>query len=221
LLWPTNGVGERRVRGGDMEQNRFYSLPKLPYGYGDLGPHISREQLSIHHGKHHQAYVSGANAILEKLDKARRDGIDLDMKSTLKTLSFNVGGHLLHSLFWGNLAPTGRGGGTPGGVLGDVIDKEFGGFERFRKEFAQAAVSVEGSGWAALAFCRKTRRPVIMQVEKHNTNVYPMFGILMVLDVWEHAYYLDYRNERARFVDAFWNIVDWDEVNKRLEGLRE
>jgi len=200
-----------------MEKRKFYVLPELPYGYWDLEPHISEGQLRIHHDKHHQGYVNGANAILEKLDKARKEGADLDVKSTLKELSFNIGGHLLHSLFWPNLAPTGKGGGKPGGVLGDTIEKEFGSFERFKKEFSQAAVSVEGSGWAALSFCRQTNRPIIMQIEKHNTNVYPIFRILMVLDVWEHAYYLDYKNERAKFVDAFWNIVNWNEVNKRLE----
>lgn len=200
-----------------MEKNKFYVLPKLPYGYRDLEPHISEEQIKIHHQKHHQGYVNGSNAILEKLDKARKDGADLDVKSTLKALSFNIGGHILHSLFWPNLAPSGKGGGKPGGALGDAITKDFGSFERFKKEFSQAAFSVEGSGWAALSFCRQTNRPIIMQIEKHNTNVYPMFRILMVLDVWEHAYYLDYKNERAKFVDAFWNIVNWDEVNKRLE----
>ncbi len=126
---------------------------------------------------------------------------------------------MLHSIFWGNLAPAGHGGGKPSGSLGDAIEKEFGSFERFKKEFTQAATSVEGSGWAALAFCRRTKRPIIMQIEKHNTNVYPMFRILMVLDVFEHAYYLDYKNDRAKFVEAFWNIVNWDAVNKRLEGL--
>jgi len=200
-----------------MEKRKFYVLPELPYGYRDLEPHISEEQLRIHHDKHHQGYVNGANALLQKLDKARKEGADLDVKSSLKELSFNIGGHLLHSLFWPNLAPIGKGGGKPGGTLGDAIEKEFGSFERFKKEFSQAAVSVEGSGWAALSFCRQTNRPIIMQIEKHNTNVYPMFRILMVLDVWEHAYYLDYKNERAKFVDAFWNIVNWNEVNKRLE----
>jgi len=126
---------------------------------------------------------------------------------------------LLHSLFWPNLAPPGKGGGTPGGIVGDAIEKEFGGFARFRREFTQAATSVEGSGWAALTYCMQTNRPIIMQVEKHNVNVYPMFRILMVLDVWEHAYYLDYKNERAKFVEGFWNIVNWNEVNKRLEEL--
>ena len=202
-----------------METEKFYALPKLPYGYKDLAPYISEEQLRIHYEKHHQAYVNGANAILQKLDKSRKEGTDLDMKATLKELSFNIGGHLLHSLFWRNLAPAGKGGGKPSGSLGDEIEKEFGSFERFRKEFTQAATSVEGSGWAALAFCRRTKRPIIMQIEKHNTNVYPMFRILMVLDVFEHAYYLDYKNDRAKFVEAFWNIVNWDAVNKRLEGL--
>ena len=197
----------------------FYVLPKLPYDYKDLEPYISEKQLKIHYEKHHQGYVNGANAILEKLEKARKDGFDLDIKSTLKALSFNIGGHILHSLFWPNLTRNVKGGGEPGGVLSETIEKEFGSFERFKREFSQAAVSVEGSGWAALTFCRQTNRPIIMQIEKHNTNVYPMFRILMVIDVWEHAYYLDYKNARAKFVDAFWNIVNWDKVNKRLEEL--
>jgi Fe-Mn family superoxide dismutase len=199
-----------------METNKFYVLPDLPYGYKDLEPYISEEQLKIHHQKHHQAYVNAANALLEKLDKARRDGTDIDMKSTLKELSFNIGGHLLHSLFWGNLATAGK-TGRPEGILDDAIKKEFGNFERFKKEFSQTALSVEGSGWAVLAFCKKTGRLIIMQIEKHNTNVYPTFRILMVLDVFEHAYYIDYKNEKARFVDAFWNIVNWNEVKKRFE----
>ena len=200
-----------------MEKTKFYVLPQLPYEYKDLVPYMSEEQLKIHHSKHHQAYVNGANAILQRLDKARKENAEIDIKSTLKELSFNIGGHLLHSLFWGNLAPPSKGGGKPSGVLGDSLDKEFGSFERFKKEFSQAAVSVEGSGWAALTLCKQTDRPIIMQIEKHNANVYPMFRILMVLDVFEHAYYIDYKNDRAKFVEAFWNIVNWEEVNKRLE----
>lgn len=199
--------------------NKFYSLPELPYRYNSLEPYISEEQLTIHHDKHHQGYVNGANAILTKLDSARKEDVDLDAKSTLKSLSFNIGGHILHSLFWPTLAPAGEGGEEPDGVLGDVIGREFGNFDRFKKEFSQAASSVEGSGWAALSYCLQTDRPIIMQIEKHNTNVYPMFRILMVLDVWEHAYYLDYQNVRSKFVEAFWNIVNWDTVNQRLEAL--
>jgi Fe-Mn family superoxide dismutase len=200
-----------------MEVSKLYSLPKLKYDYKDLAPYISEEQLRIHHQKHHQAYVNGANAIFEKLDKARKEGTDIDMKSTLKELSFNIGGHLLHSLFWENMAPAGK-GGKFGGKLADSINKEFGSFERFKKEFSQAATSVEGSGWAALSFSEQDGRPLIMQIEKHNMNVYPAFKILMVLDVFEHAYYIDYKNDRAKFVEAFWNIVNWDEVARRIEG---
>jgi Fe-Mn family superoxide dismutase len=202
-----------------METAKFYTLPQLPYGYDQLQPYISKEQLTLHHQKHHQAYVNSANAILEKLDKTRKEGADFDVKATLKELSFHIGGQLLHSLFWTNMAPPGKGGGKPMGTLGTALEKEFGSFERFKKEFSLAATSVEGSGWAALSFCKQTNRPIIMQIEKHNTNVYPTFTILMVIDVWEHAYYLDYKNERAKFVDAFWSIANWDEVNKRLEKI--
>jgi len=200
-----------------MDANKFYSLPKLPYDYKSLAPNISEEQLTLHHTKHHNAYVTGANALLQKFDAARKDGADLDMKAALRELSFHIGGFRLHNLFFGNLAPAGKGGGgAPKGELATALDAEFGKFDRFKKEFTQAATSVEGSGWAALSYCRTTGRPIIMQIEKHNVNVIPGFVILMVLDVWEHAYYLDYKNDRAKFVEAFWNIVNWDEVNKRL-----
>jgi Fe-Mn family superoxide dismutase len=202
-----------------MVDKKFYSLPELSYAYNALEPQISETQLRLHHDKHHAAYVNGANAILERLDKARQAGTDVDMKATLKELSFQAGGHVLHSLFWRNLAPVAKAGKEPGGALADVLNNEFGSFERFKKEFSTAAASTEGSGWAALAWCDLTSRPVIMQIEKHNVNVYPMFRILMVLDVWEHAYYLDYKNERPKFVDAFWKIVNWDEVNQRLEAI--
>ena len=204
-----------------METSKLYTLPKLPYDYGDLQPYMSKEQLTIHHDKHHQGYVNGANAILQKLDKARKEGADLDVKSTLKELSFNIGGNLLHSLFWNNLAPPKKAGGKPGGALGDALDKEFGSFDRFKKEFTQATQSVEGSGWAVLTIDKQTKRPIIMQLEKHNTNVYPGFHILMVLDVWEHAYYIDYKNDRAKYIEAFWNIVNWNKPNERLQEFQK
>jgi Fe-Mn family superoxide dismutase len=200
-----------------METVKSFSLPKLPYDYKALEPYVSEQQLTLHHDKHHLAYVNGANAILEKLEKARKENTELDQKATLKELSFHIGGHILHSIFWDNLAPAGKGGGKPGGAMADEIDKEFGSFDRFKAEFTKAAVSVEGSGWTALAIHGCVPRPVIMQIEKHNANVYPSFNILMVLDVWEHAYYLDYKNDRAKFVDAFWNLVNWDYVNKVLK----
>lgn len=200
-----------------MDGNKLYTLPKLPYDYKALAPAISEEQLTLHHTKHHQAYVTGANAILEKLEKARKENADIDMKATLKELSFHVGGYRLHTLFWENLGPAGKGGGgVPKGELAKAIDAEYGSFARFKKEFTQAALSAEGSGWAVLTHCMITNRLLVMQLEKHNMNVIPGFRILLALDVWEHAYYLDYKNDRAKFIESFWTIVNWDEVNKRL-----
>ena len=200
---------------------KSFTLPKLPYDYKALMPYLSEEQLKLHHDKHHQAYVNGANAIFEKLDKARKENTDLDMKATLKELSFHIGGHLLHSTFWDCMAPPGKGGGgNPSGAIADVLLKEFGSFERFKMEFNKAATSVEGSGWAALAMQQCVARPLIMQIEKHNANVYPGFHFLMVLDVWEHAYYLDYKNDRAKFVEGFWSVVNWDYANKILKLVK-
>jgi Fe-Mn family superoxide dismutase len=200
-----------------MDAGKGYTLPHLPYGYKALAPYISEVQLTLHHQKHHQAYVTGANAILEKLDKARRENADLDMKALLKELSFHLGGFRLHNMFWENLAPAGvGGGGIPKGELAAAITAEYGNFERFKKEFTQAASSVEGSGWAVLTYCMNTGRLMMMQVEKHNVNLIPGYRILMALDLWEHAYYLDYKNDRAKFIDAFWHLVNWDAVDARF-----
>lgn len=198
-------------------EKKFYELPSLPYGYKDLEPHISEEQLTIHHTKHHQAYVDGANAVLKKIDASRAQGEDFDIKSTYKELSFHVSGFLLHSFFWGNMGPSNENGGEPDGLIAKYIEKDFGTFERFKKEFSQAAISTEGSGWAVLTLCRRTDRLFIEQIEKHNVNVIPKFPVIMVLDVWEHAYYLDYKNIRPNYVEAFWNLINWEEVNNRTQ----
>ncbi len=200
---------------------KIYTLPALPYGYNDLSPQISEEQLKLHHTKHHQAYVTGVNNILAKLEKARTDGTDLDMKATLKEFSFHLGGNDLHNLFWFNLAPVGKGGGAePSGKLVEALNAEFGNYTRFKKEFSQAASSVEGSGWAVLTYLKESGRLAIMQIEKHNINFPVGTPILMVLDVWEHAYYLDYKNDRAKFVEAFWSIVNWAAVVQRFEAIQ-
>jgi superoxide dismutase, Fe-Mn family len=204
-----------------MEKIKNFTLPKLPYDYKALAPYISEEQLKLHHDKHHQAYVTGANKIFEKIDKAQQENTELDIKAISKELSFHIGGHMLHTTFWENMAPAGKGGGgQPGGMAADMINMGFGSFENFKKQFSAAASSVEGSGWAALAVHPCIGRPLIMQIEKHNVNVFPNFQILMVLDVWEHAYYLDYKNERPKFVEAFWNVVNWDKVNKNLSLVK-
>lgn len=195
---------------------KMYELPALPYDYGALAPYISEEQLKIHHQKHHQAYVDGANALLKKFD-SRPD--EFDIKAVAKELSFHVGGFSLHKRFWENMGPAEECGGEPTGTIAKYIEDDFGSFERFKQEFSQAAIGTEGSGWAVLTRCQLTDRLFIMQVEKHNVNVIPKFPVLMVLDVWEHAYYLDYKNVRPDYVAAFWNIVNWDVVNQRLEEL--
>jgi Fe-Mn family superoxide dismutase len=203
-----------------MDAKKSYTLPELEYGYNALAPHMSEEQLKLHHQKHHQAYVTGANALFDRLEKARSENTDVDMKATLKELSFHIGGQRLHSLFWKNLAPAGKGGGgLPSGEIAAMIDAHYGSFARFKKEFTQAASSVEGSGWAVLAYCLEKKWPVIMQVEKHNVNVFPGYALLLVIDVWEHAYYVDYRNDRAKYIDVFWSIVNWGAVNRRLSML--
>ena len=201
-----------------MAQGNRYELPKLDYGYNELAPFLSEEQLTVHHTKHHAAYVNAANALIEKAEKARESNTDLDWKAVSKDLSFQIGGHMLHKYMWENLAPAGK-GGEPKGKLKEVLVKEFGSIERFKKEFSAVAASTEGSGWAVMVFCAGLQRPLLMQVEKHNVNVIPSFRILMVLDVWEHAYYIDYKNLRPKYIEAFWNHVNWDAVEKRLEPL--
>ncbi|ADZ09251.1 Manganese/iron superoxide dismutase [Methanobacterium lacus] len=192
-----------------------YQLPELPYGYKDLEPYISEEQLKIHHTKHHKAYVDGANAILKKFDN--RGSEEFDVKAVSKELTFHVGGYVLHKFFWENMGPADKCGGEPTGTIAEYIKKDFGTFERFKKEFSQAATGVEGSGWAVLTLCRMTNRIFIMQVEKHNVNIIPGFRIMLALDVWEHAYYLDYQNRRPDYVEAFWNLVNWEEVNRKMD----
>jgi len=216
------------IFGDIMEKVKSFTLPKLPYDYNALAPYISEEQLKLHHDKHHQAYVNGANKLLANIDEAMKTDTQLDywisfgyVKALAKELAFNIGGHMLHTTFWENLAPSGKGGGgQPGGAIADSINKEFGSFDAFKKMFSAAATSTEGSGWAALAMHPCIGRPIIMQIEKHNVNVIPNFQILMALDVWEHAYYVDYKNDRAKFVEAFWNIVNWDKVNKNLSLVK-
>jgi superoxide dismutase, Fe-Mn family len=203
-----------------MGTGKLYELPALNFGLADLAPFLSEEQLAVHYEKHHQAYVNGANSILEKIEKARSENSELDIRSTSKELSFQISGHVLHSLFWKNLAPAGRGGGgEPDGIFGEMILKQYGNMERFKKEFTQGAISVEGSGWMSIIYCGKTGRILPMQIEKHNVNVIPGHKFLLVLDVFEHAYYVDYKNDRARYVAAFWDNIDWAEVKKRLNKL--
>lgn len=193
-----------------------YKLPGLPYGYKDLEPYMSAEVLTLHRDKHHAAYVNASNALLDKIQEARDKNTELDFKSVLKSLSFNVAGHILHEIFWKIMAPASSGKNKPKGEILKAIERDFGSFDRFKTEFSETAKSVEGSGWVILSFHKEHGNLNIIQVEKHNVNFYPEQKILLCLDVWEHAYYLDYKNDRAKFIENWWNIVNWEEVEKRF-----
>ena len=191
-----------------------YVLPELPYAYDALEPHISAEIMELHHSKHHQNYVNGANAALEKLEAARKDGSIAAVVTALsKDLAFNLGGHTNHSLFWENLGP--NGGGKPTGALAAAIDADFGSFEEFQKHFAAAALGLQGSGWAVLAYDKIGERLVIEQMTDQQGNLSIDLVPLLLLDMWEHAFYLQYKNVKADYVAAVWNVFNWDEVVAR------
>jgi Fe-Mn family superoxide dismutase len=192
-----------------------YELPSLPYSYEALEPHISADIMRLHHDKHHAAYVNGANAALDKLEKGRGTNFEgIDIKAILRDYSFHFSGHVLHALFWTNMKPSG--GGNPGGLLADAINKDFGSLDKFRAEFTAAAIAVEGVGWATLAKDPVGDRLVVLQAEKHNLLVGQGMSPILVCDVWEHAYYLQYKNDRGSYVKAWWNVVNWDDADKRF-----
>jgi len=188
----------------------------LPYAYDALEPHISKQIMTLHHDKHHQAYVTGANAAMDKLDKARKGEMQIDVRAVLRDFSFNADGHILHSLFWPNMAPQGTGGGTPGGKLADRINQDFGGFDKFKAQFSDAFKTIEGSGWAMLIYEPASDQLIISQIEKHNLNHIAQSEVILCSDGWEHAFYLQYLNDKAKYGEAWWNVVNWSEVDARL-----
>lgn len=187
-----------------------YTLPPLPYPADALEPHIDKETMLIHHGKHHAAYVAGLNKALTELRRAREADDFALVKHWSRELAFHGGGHINHCLFWITMAPPDAGGGgAPTGPLADAISRDFGSFDSFTKHFAAAANAVEGAGWAWLVYDHIARRLMIQQMEKQQnllvTAVTPIIGC----DVWEHAYYLRYQNRRADYVKAWFNVVNW------------
>lgn len=191
-----------------------YELPELDYAYDALEPHISAEIMELHHSKHHANYVNGANAALDKLKDARENGTIAAVVTALsKDLAFNLGGHTNHSLFWKNLSP--NGGGTPTDELAAAIDRDFGSFDAFKEHFSAAALGLQGSGWAVLAYDKIGQRLVIEQMTDQQGNLSIDLAPLLLLDMWEHAFYLQYKNVKADYVAAVWNVFNWDEVARR------
>lgn len=195
-----------------------YTLPDLPYDYAALEPHISARIMELHHDKHHAAYVKGANSAIEQLAEAREKGDYANIPRLSKDLAFHTGGHINHSVFWNNMSPDG--GDKPEGDLAAAIDDTFGSFDKFRDHFTAAALSLQGSGWAFLAWEPLGKRLVIEQLYDQQGNVAVGTTPLLMLDMWEHAFYLDYVNVKADYVKAFWNIVNWADVARRFEGAR-
>ena len=196
-----------------------YTLPDLAYDYSALEPSISGAIMELHHSKHHQAYVTGANTALAQLAEARDSDNLANVNKLEKDLAFNLGGHINHSIFWTNLSPDG--GDKPTGELAAAIDDQFGSFDKFRAHFTAAALGVQGSGWAVLAWDSIGERLVMLQFFDQQGNLPAGIVPLLMLDVWEHAYYLDYKNVRADYVKAFWNIANWDNVQRRFQTAGE
>jgi len=195
-----------------------YSLPALPYEHDALEPHLSAELLALHHDKHHAAYVKGANETLERLAEARRKQDFAAINQLEKSLAFHLSGHLLHSLLWKNLCPDG--GGVPSGDFGAAIDEHFGSFEAFKAQLTAAAESLQGSGWGALSWEPLGKRLLIEQVFDHQGNVGSSTLPILVVDMWEHAYYLQYQNRKAAWLENFWELANWTDAGERFARVR-
>ncbi|WP_437131454.1 superoxide dismutase [Bacillus atrophaeus] len=209
--------------GGTSERKTYvpigkHVLPKLPYKYSALEPYISREIMTLHHTKHHQSYVDGLNKAELELKKARQTKNYELVAHWERELAFHGAGHYLHSIFWFSMHPNGK--RRPTGALFQMIDLSFGSYSAFKEHFTQAAKKVEGVGWAILVWSPRSGRLEILAAEKH--QLFSQWDVipLLPLDVWEHAYYLQYKNERAKYVDNWWNVVDWREAEKRFEKAR-
>jgi len=195
-----------------------YTLPDLPYDYGALEPHVSGKIMQLHHDKHHRAYVSGANDALDGLAEARAKN-DFSKIATLeRALAFNVSGHVLHSLFWQNLAP--KSGGQPTGALAEQLATDFGDFARFRGQLIGAAATIMGSGWAALVWDPVGKRLLTTQIHDHQSQITQGGIPILVLDAWEHAYYLQYGPDKKSYFEAIWNIWNWADAGRRFEAVR-
>lgn len=196
-----------------------YTLPDLPYDYAALEPHISAKIMELHHDKHHAAYVTGANTALAQMAEARDSGNLANINKLEKDLAFHLGGHVNHSIFWTNLSPDG--GDKPVGELAAAIDDSFGSFDKFVAHFTAAANGLQGSGWAVLSWDPVGKQLIIQQLFDQQANTAMTTIPVLQLDMWEHAFYLDYLNVKADYVKAFWNIANWENAGLRFTTARE
>jgi Fe-Mn family superoxide dismutase len=208
------GAAGAQVRGGANE----YTLPDLPYAVDALEPHLDGEILAIHHDKHHAGYVRGLNAALSKLEEARAGGDYAAIQALSRATAFHGSGHVLHTLYFGNLTPKPV---KPGGALARTIGAQFGGVEALLAQLTAATSKVAGSGWGMLAYEPMGDRLVVLQIEKHENQMLCGAVPLLVIDVWEHAYYLQYQHRRADYVNAMTNVIHWGEVEARLSQAQK
>ncbi len=197
----------------------IYTLPELPYDYAALEPHISGKIMELHHDKHHATYVAGANTAVENIKAAREAGDLSKINQLSKDLAFNLGGHTNHTMFWQNLSP--NGGGEPEGELLEAIKDSFGSFANFQKHFTAVALGIQGSGWAVLAYDTLAGKLNVFQMFDHQANIPSFIVPLFMVDMWEHAFYLDYLNVKADYLKAIWNIANWEDVAARLTRAQE
>ncbi len=219
LAFANNGINSlSEASTGSAPEPGGHQLPELPYGYGDLEPVIDEQTVRIHHDKHHAGYVKGLNRTELKLVEARaKDEYSL-IKALERDAAFHGSGHILHTLYWENLsAQTGQ---RPEGKLAAAINKSFGGIEPFANHMKAATRTVEGSGWGILAFQPMFRQLTILQAEKHQDLTQWGAIPLLVIDVWEHAYYLKYQNRRAEYVNNIFGIINWETVAKRFNQIQ-
>ena len=195
-----------------------YTLPDLPYDYSALAPHIAPEIMELHHSKHHNTYVQGLNTTLDKLAEARDKNDFGAVVGLEKTLAFNLGGHVNHSAFWNNLSPDG--GDKPTGDLATAIDADFGSFDGFQAHFTAAATTIQGSGWAILGHDRLGDRLLIHQLYDQQSQLPAGQTPIVLLDMWEHAFYLQYKNVKPDYVKAWWNVVNWADAAERFAAAK-
>jgi superoxide dismutase, Fe-Mn family len=195
-----------------------YVLPDLTYDYGALAPHIAGEIMELHHSRHHQAYIAGLNSALGQLAEARDANAFGAIGGLEKSLAFNLGGHVNHSIFWKNLSPDG--GDKPVDELAAAIDEQFGSFDAFRAQFQANALAIQGSGWSILGWDSIGQQLLTFQLYDQQGNVPLGIVPIVLLDMWEHAFYLQYRNVKADYVNAWWNVVDWADAAARFDAAR-
>jgi Fe-Mn family superoxide dismutase len=193
-----------------------HELPALPYEYNALEPHIDEATMKLHHDKHHLAYVNGLNNAEAKLAEAREKNDYSLVKHWEREAAFHGAGHFLHCIFWQNMSP--KGGGEPTGDLLTAINQKFGSYAAFMSHFKAAATAVEASGWALLVKNNMTNSLEILTSEKHQNLSQWVVTPLLVIDVWEHAYYLKYQNNRAAYVEAFTKVINWTDVAARFKS---